>query len=176
VNSDQRRREFRVEIPPLLRIFPAGEFIMKKCLLAVAALLAGVMIFHAELWTEDFDAALTQAKDSGKYVLVNFSGSDWCGWCKKLDKEVFGKKEFADYTEKNLVCVLVDFPRQKPQSDKQKAANNALLEKYGVQGFPTILLFSPQGEVAATTGYEPGGAESYIKHLQGLIDQHKTKP
>ena len=149
---------------------------MKKTLVMVAALLGGAMISFAGLWTENFDAALTQAKESGKYVLVDFSGSDWCGWCKKLDKEVFSKKDFKDYAATNLVCVLIDFPRQTPQSTKQREANQALMEKYAVQGFPTILLFSPQGELAATTGYEPGGAESYIKHLQGLIDQHKTKP
>ena len=148
---------------------------MKKSLVIAAVLLGGAMISFAGLWTEDFDKALTQAKESGKYVLVDFSGSDWCGWCKKLDKEVFSKKEFKDYAETNLVCVLIDFPRQKQQSNKEKKANTALMEKYGVQGFPTILLFTPQGEVAATTGYEPGGAESYVKHLQGLIDQHKTK-
>ena len=149
---------------------------MKWKMMAIASLLAVPVLSFAGLWTDDFDKALAQAKESGKYMLVDFSGSDWCGWCKKLDKEVFGKKEFKDYAEQNLVCVLIDFPRQKPQSNKEKEANNALMEKYGVQGFPTILLFSPQGEVAATTGYEPGGAESYIKHLQGLIDQHKTKP
>ena len=149
---------------------------MKKSLVIAAVLLGGAMISFAGLWTDDFDKALTQAKESGKYVLVDFSGSDWCGWCKKLDKEVFSKKEFKNYAETNLVCVLIDFPRNKPQSNKEKEANNALMEKYGVQGFPTILLLSPQGEVAATTGYEPGGAESYVKHLQGLIDQHKTKP
>jgi protein disulfide-isomerase len=149
---------------------------MKKYVLAFLVLLACAMTSFAGLWTENFDEALAQAKESGKYVLVDFTGSDWCGWCKKLDKEVFGKKEFKEYAEQNLVCVLIDFPRQKPQSNKQKEANQALMEKYAVQGFPTILLFSPQGDVAATTGYEPGGAEAYIKHLQGLIDQHKTKP
>jgi protein disulfide-isomerase len=149
---------------------------MKKYVLAFLALLGCAMISRAGLWTEDFDEALAQAKESGKYVLVDFTGSDWCSWCKKLDKEVFGKKEFKEYAEQNLVCVLIDFPRQKPQSNKQREANQALMEKYAVQGFPTILLFSPQGDVAATTGYEPGGAEAYVKHLQGLIDQHKTKP
>ncbi len=149
---------------------------MKKSLVMLAVLLGCAMISRAGLWTDDFDKALAQAKESGKYMLVDFSGSDWCGWCMKLDKEVFGKKEFKKYAEENLVCVLIDFPRNKPQSNKEKEANNALMEKYGVRGFPTILLFSPQGDVAATTGYEPGGAESYIKHLQGLIDRHKAKP
>jgi protein disulfide-isomerase len=148
---------------------------VKKYLLAFFSLLGGAALSVAGLWTDDFDKALTQAKESGKYMLVDFSGSDWCGWCKKLDNEVFSNKAFKDYAEQNLVCVLIDFPRQKPQSNKQKKANQALREKYAVQGFPTILLFSPRGDVAAQTGYEPGGAEAYVKHLQGLIDQHKGK-
>jgi len=148
---------------------------MKKSLVIAVLLLGGALCSFAGLWTENFNAALTQAKESGKYVLVDFSGSDWCGWCKRLDKEVFGKKEFQDYAAQNLVCVLIDFPREKPQSNEQKQANQTLMEKYAIQGFPTILLFSPQGDVAATTGYEPGGAEAYIKHLQGLIDRHKAK-
>jgi len=149
---------------------------MKRSILAALLVLGGALVSFADLWTENFDEALAQAKESGKYVLVDFSGSDWCGWCKRLDKEVFGTKEFQDYAGQNLVCVLIDFPRNKPQSNKQKAANQALMDKYAIQGFPTILLFSPQGDVAARTGYEPGGAEAYIKNLQGLIDQHKAKP
>ena len=148
---------------------------MKNYLWAVLAWLGGAMISYGGLWTENFDEALAQAKESKKFVLVNFSGSDWCGWCKKLDREMFSKKEFKDFAKSNLVCVLLDFPRQKPQSKKQKEANQALMEKYAVQGFPTVLLFSPQGDMVAKTGYEPGGAEAYVKHLQGLIDQHKDK-
>ena len=148
---------------------------MKKYPLVILALLGGAMISHANLWTENFDEALAQAKESGKYALVNFAGSDWCGWCMKLDKEVFGKKEFKDFAKSNLVCVLVDFPRRNPQSKKQKEANQTLRKKYAIQGFPTVLLLSPEGDLVAQTGYQPGGAEAYVKHLQGLIDQHKSK-
>jgi protein disulfide-isomerase len=150
-------------------------FSMQKYLLTALVLLSGARFSFAGLWTEKFDEALTEAKESGKYVLVDFSGSDWCGWCMKLDKEVFSQKEFKDFAKSNLVCVLLDFPRQKPQSNKQKKANQALMEKYTVKGFPTVLLLSPQGDVTAQTGYKPGGAEAYVKHVQDLIDQHKSK-
>ena len=165
-----------MEFPPFFGRVSRRRNLMKKSLLIAVMLLGSALFSFAGLWTEDFDEALAKAKESGKYVLVDFSGSDWCGWCKRLDKEVFSKKAFKDYAEQNLVCVLIDFPRQTPQSKKRKDANQALAEKYSVQGFPTILLFGPQGDVAAKTGYEPGGAEEYIKHLQGLIDQHKAKP
>ena len=148
---------------------------MRRSLVVALVLLGGLTGAFAGLWTEDFDEALKQAKESGKYVLVDFSGSDWCGWCVKLDKEVFSRKEFKDFAKDNLVCVILDFPRQKPQSNKRRETNNILMEKYKVQGFPTVLLFNPQGDVAAQTGYQAGGPEEYAKHLQALIDEDKAK-
>jgi protein disulfide-isomerase len=121
------------------------------------------------IWVTDFDAALKQAAEQNKYVLVDFSGSDWCGWCIKLDKEVFSQSEFIDYAEENLICVLLDFPRTKPQSDEQKAANRALAERYGIEGFPTVLILNPEGKVVERTGYQPGGPGPYVEMIKGAI-------
>ena len=148
---------------------------MKKCLWAGIVLLACAILSPADLWTEDFNAAQNQARESGKYMLVNFSGSDWCGWCKRLDMEVFSRPEFETFAKENLVCVLVDFPRETPQSNKQRWANELLRIRYEVEGYPTILLFNPQGIPVAMTSYQPGGAEEYIRHLQGLIEQDKAR-
>ena len=122
-----------------------------------------------KLWTEDYDAALKQAAAENKHVLVDFSGSDWCGWCIKLDEEVFSKPEFIDYAKENLILVLVDFPNSKPQSAELQAQNTALAEKYGVQGFPTVLILNPQGEVVERTGYQDGGPAAYVEMIQGVI-------
>ena len=119
----------------------------------------------------DYDAALKQAAAEDKYVLVDFSGSDWCGWCIKLDKEVFSKEEFVSYADENLILVLIDFPNSKPQSDEQKATNNALAKKYGIQGFPTVLILNPKGEVVKRTGYQQGGPEAYIEMIKNAIAQ-----
>jgi len=135
--------------------------------------LVGASGWAADLWQTDFAAASKLAKESGKYVLVDFTGSDWCGWCIKLDKEVFGEKAFQNYAKENLVLVKLDFPRAKPQSAELKAQNEKLRDQYKVRGFPTIILLSPAGEQAAQTGYRRGGPEKYVEHLQELIAEHR---
>jgi len=122
-----------------------------------------------EGWMTDFEAAQAKAAEKGKPMLLDFTGSDWCGWCIKLKKEVFSKKTFKDYAESELVLVEVDFPRGKKQSDALKAQNEALAEKYGIRGFPTIVLLSPEGKLIGKTGYRPGGAEAYVAHLKEAL-------
>ncbi|MFH0878977.1 MAG: thioredoxin family protein [Lentisphaerota bacterium] len=144
-----------------------------KWMLVVAAFLVAQGAV-ASSWKQDFGMALAEAKDSGKYILMNFSGSDWCGWCIKLDKEVFSREVFNTYADQNLVLVSVDFPRGTPQSNKQIWHNELLKRQFEVEGFPSILLLSPAGDLVARTGYQPGGAEAYIAHLQGFIEKHKN--
>lgn len=122
-------------------------------------------------WQTDFEAALAEAKAQKKFVLVNFTGSDWCGWCIKLDKEVFSKDAFKKFAESELVLVEIDFPRKKTQSKALKAQNEALADRYGIRGFPTILLLSQEGEMIGKTGYKDGGPEAYVAHLQKIISK-----
>ena len=136
--------------------------------LEAPALIAPVIETHS-VWIEDFDKAKKQAKAENKYMLVDFTGSDWCGWCIKLNNEVFTQKEFLQYAQDNLVLVELDFPRGKPQSAEIKKQNNELATKYGVRGFPTILILDPNGELVAKTGYQKGGPVAYIEHIKGLI-------
>ena len=146
----------------------------RKLWVGLAALLIAVTVARAEkLWLDEMDKGLEQAKADSKYMLVDFSGSDWCGWCQKLDAEVFSKKEFKEYAASNLVCVIIDFPKRKPQGKKERERNMALKDKYGVSGFPTVLVMSPQGEEVGRTGYQPGGPERFIQDVQAFIDQHK---
>ena len=93
----------------------------------------------AELnWLTDVSKAEAQAKTENKLVLLDFTGSDWCGWCMKLDKDTFSKTAFADYAQKNLVMVQLDYPDKKPQSDELKKANAALKDKYSIEGLSLI--------------------------------------
>lgn len=119
----------------------------------------------------DFGAAQSQAKAEGKPMLLDFTGSDWCGWCIRLDEEVFSQDAFKAYAAANLILVELDFPRKKNQSAELKAQNKALSEKYGVRGFPTIVVLSPAGDLLGTTGYRRGGPEDYVLHLQELLEQ-----
>lgn len=126
-------------------------------------------------WETDFARASALAKESGKYMLLDFSGSDWCGWCTVLDKEVFSQRAFQDYAAENLVCVLLDFPRAQAQSAELRKQNYALSRQYGVLGYPTVLILSPDGELVGKTGYQPGGAEAYVQHLKAMIDPHRAR-
>lgn len=123
-----------------------------------------------ETWIADFDAAVDLARKENKDLFVDFTGSDWCGWCKRLDKEVFSHEAFLAAVQKDFVLVALDFP----QTDEVKAKvpnperNNELLEKHGVQGFPTILLMNVDGEVYAQTGYQEGGPEKYVAHISEI--------
>ncbi len=124
-----------------------------------------------DLWTTDFAAAKKQAAAENKDLLLDFTGSDWCGWCIKLDEEVFSTDTFREAAATDFVPVKIDFPRQKQQSQEIKARNQELQERYGVQGFPTIYLADAQGRPYARTGYQEGGAEAYVAHLDKLQQQ-----
>ena len=118
------------------------------------------------VWLTDLPKALDQAKTEHKLVLADFTGSDWCGWCMKLDKDTFSQPEFAEYAKKNLVLLQLDYPTKKPQSDDLKAANKALAKKYNIQGFPTLIAFKPDGTVAwQKDGYLEGGPQALITQL-----------
>ncbi|MCA1810320.1 MAG: thioredoxin family protein [Lentisphaerae bacterium] len=127
-------------------------------------------------WLTNFEQAQKQAKEQDRPILVNFSGSDWCGWCIRLDKEVLSQTEFKNYAKDNLVLFVADFPQQKKLPEPVAKQNQALLEHYGVQGFPTLLLLNAKGDVIARTGYQTGGAQAYVEHLAGLIAAGKDKP
>jgi protein disulfide-isomerase len=120
-------------------------------------------------WEENLETALQKAKTENKAVLVNFTGSDWCVWCQRLSNEVFSKSEFKDYADDNLILVRLDFPRNIEQSAETKLYNNQLAQRYGVQGFPTVLLFSSQGKMVLQTGYQEGGPVSYVNHLKSYL-------
>ena len=130
---------------------------------------ATVAVVETSAWFTSYDQAKADALKRNVPILVDFSGSDWCGWCIKLDKEVFSKTEFKDFADKNLVLLLVDFPRRKALSPALTKQNEKLSEDFGVRGFPTVLILDRQGKELARTGYRPGGAVEYVKHLQGLM-------
>ena len=120
-------------------------------------------------WTANLEKAIKTAKAENKAVLVNFTGSDWCKWCFKLSDEVFSQDDFKEYADENLILVKLDFPRSISQSSETKAYNQSLAQKYGVQGFPTILIFNSQGNPVAKTGYQAGGAANYVNHIQSFL-------
>lgn len=121
-------------------------------------------------WVLDFNAAKAQAKRENKHLLINFTGSDWCGWCKKLEGEVFAHKEFIDAASKHYVMVYLDFPNAQELKDKvvDAALNQRLSKEFGVGGFPTIMLTNADGHPYGRTGYRPDGPAPYLSHLEEL--------
>jgi len=121
------------------------------------------------LWRTDFPAALKQAQADNKLVLIDFTGSDWCPWCIKFDREVLATDRFAGYAQKNLVLVKADFPRHTPQRVELIHSNAALKNTFNVDSFPTYILLKSNGEVLGRqVGYLDGGPEGFIRELDGF--------
>ena len=118
-------------------------------------------------WLTSVPDAQAQAKKENKLVLLDFTGSDWCPACKQLEADVFSKKEFSDYADKNLVLVEVDFPVQKKQAAALAKANDALMDKYEVKGYPTLIVLKADGKVVwKQEGDVAGGPAGMIAKLE----------
>jgi thioredoxin-related protein len=154
----------------------ARRFLLVGVLFASLGLgaLAGLARAEEGPWLTDFAAAKAKAKAEKKLLLVDFTGSDWCGWCKRLVSEVFSKEEFKKEAPLKFVLVEVDFPNAKKQSDEVKKQNAELQKRYKVRGYPTIILMDADGQVIAQTGYRQGGPNSYMKHLGEFVDTHES--
>jgi thioredoxin-related protein len=137
-------------------------------LLLVALATAPLAAAEADLWTEDAAAATKLATEGKKDLLINFTGSDWCGWCKKLDKEVFSQEAFRAEAPKHFVFLKLDFPRRRELSEETKKQNAEWKSRMPVPGFPTIILADAAGKPYASTGYRRGGADAYLEHLAEL--------
>ena len=139
---------------------------MKPLLTILVALAFGSLASAKDGWTDNLQAAKAQAQKENKKILLDFTGSDWCGWCKKLDAEVFSKQEFKDYAAKHLVLVEVDFPHSIKLPAATKKQNDELAAKYHIEGFPTIVVLSAGGTKTGELGYMEGGPSAFIKELE----------
>lgn len=125
------------------------------------------------IWTVNLDFAKKIAKEKDLNLLLLFTGSDWCHWCKKLNEEVFSKDGFKEEVVKMFVPVKFDFPSSFRFPEEIRKAYEAERDKYGVRGYPTVVLTDCEGTAFAVTGYQPGGEEAYLTTLKNLIDGKK---
>jgi len=146
-----------------------------KSILALAAcaftLVAAAATSTPKGFTEDLDAAIAEAKTSGKYVYACFSGSDWCIWCKRLEGEVFSDAtyDFVGSLKDDYLFVFLDYPSDKSRlSEGAKARNPELKKKYKISGYPTVLILDGEGKTIEKTGYRAGGAKPYAQWLKLL--------
>jgi protein disulfide-isomerase len=117
-------------------------------------------------WTENYSEALARAKQEHKPVLLDFTGSDWCIWCKRLHEEVLSQPPFADYARNHLILVELDFPQNKTQAEELKKQNTKLSEQFSVTGYPTIVMVDADGKELGRSGYMQGGAKTFVRELK----------
>lgn len=143
---------------------------MLSRVLAALLLCAVVHIASAaDGWTTDYEKALAKAKAENKLVLLDFTGSDWCGPCIALSKNVFSKSDFASYAKKHFILVEIDYPMTKKLPAALKAQNSKLKKQYGIdqKGFPTVIAIKPDGSVVGEFGgYNGEGPADIIARLE----------
>jgi thioredoxin-related protein len=120
-------------------------------------------------WQTDYSAALQQARKENKPVLLFFTGSDWCGWCKRLEREVFSQKEFAKLAGNEFIFVEIDRPMRTKLPEKLTMQNEQLVKQFNIEYFPTVVIVSPSGEKLGSTGYQDGGSRAYYDHLKQIM-------
>jgi uncharacterized protein YyaL (SSP411 family) len=134
-------------------------------------------LLSSSIWEPNFEKALQVAREKNELVLLNFSGSDWCGPCMRMRKEIFDNAIFLAMADTSLIMVNADFPRNKKnQLDKKlKAQNEALAERYNPEGkFPFTLLLNPRGEVVKTwDGLPKETASQFSAAVKKICDDNK---
>jgi len=120
-------------------------------------------------WLIQHEQAVEQSRKTGRPILAYFTGSDWCEWCAKLDRQVFETPVFARWAAEHVVLLKLDFPEKKKQSKQIRKQNAELKDRYHIKGFPTVLLLDAGGKVLAKTGFRPGGAEKWTDHASHLL-------
>jgi thiol-disulfide isomerase/thioredoxin len=143
----------------------------KLCVLALLGCVGISAVANAAQWMNDHGAAVSRGFGENRAVLINFSGSDWCPSCISLKQEVFSKPEFHAFADNNLVLCEIYVARYRPQA----AATWALMQKYGVQSVPAVILLDNKGGLIGRMGYGSGGPEPYVRAIQQLIGRAQPR-
>ena len=139
------------------------------CAFAVGLICGAAMADESE-WISDFVKAKSAAVERKVPIFALFTGSDWCPWCKKLESEILKSDEFKNYAKDNLALFVADFPRSIQQPRELAEQNQELAMKYGVEGFPTVVLLNGEdGKEIARTGYRAIDAKAYVEHIRKLL-------
>jgi protein disulfide-isomerase len=150
---------------------------MKKALIALLFILGSFSVEAQELvWNNNLKNAIEVSKKTNKPLLLFFTGSDWCGWCMRLQTEVFKTPEFKKWANENVVLVELDFPRRTALAPEITEQNNQLQQFFAVQGYPTIWFINAtnsDGKVnidkLGSTGYLAGGPKVWLETANGIL-------
>lgn len=159
-----------------------------KRIAAIFTFLAFTFILNAqdaykasnEGWGVKLDEAYELHKKTGKPIMANFTGSDWCGWCKKLTADVFSKQEFKNWAKENVILLELDFPKRKALPEDLRTQNNKLQASFQVTGYPTVWLFNIEKdkngeyviEKLGRTGYTPNPTQ-FINGVEQMMGRSK---
>lgn len=157
---------------------------MKKILVIAFLTLTSMSIQAQEelTWHTDMSKAADISIKENKPMFLFFTGSDWCGWCIRLQKEVFKTPEFIKWAKENVVLVELDFPRKNNQSEEVKMQNAQLQQQLQVRGYPTVWFVSATKTAEAkvnlnalgSTGYVAGGPKVWIDGANQIIQDRKS--
>ena len=151
---------------------------MKKLFITLLLVVSSMTIQAQEklTWHTNIDEAIAVSKTENKPLFLFFTGSDWCGWCIRLQKEVLKTPEFEKWAKDNVVLVELDYPRKAAQTPEIKKQNNELQQAFGIQGFPTVVFAkgtTKNGKVnfegLGNTGYVAGGPAAWLAVANGFL-------
>ena len=151
---------------------------MKNILLIYTLFFSSLNLYSQDNdgWLINFEEAAELSIKSGKPILANFTGSDWCGWCIRLNKEVFVTPEFKNWASENVILLELDYPRRVQQTDEIKKQNRELQQFFQVRGYPTLHIFNviiTDGKTQITSlgkmGYLAGGPTPWIASANNYI-------
>jgi protein disulfide-isomerase len=155
---------------------------MKKLALTLFLVLGSMTIQAQELtWQTDMNKAMELSKKSHKPLLLFFTGSDWCGWCMRLQREVMKTPEFTKWANDNVILVELDFPRNTPQTPEIKKQNMELQQTFAIQGYPTVWFVNATKkdgkinlEKLGSTGYVAGGPSAWLAGADKILGKKKA--
>jgi thioredoxin-related protein len=152
---------------------------MKKILFILFISLSAITVKAQEdlTWHTDMAKASELSMKEKKPLMLFFTGSDWCGWCIRLQKEVFKKEEFTKWAKQNVILVELDFPKRTAQEEALKQQNYQMQQIFQVKGYPTVWLVNPEktaeGKInlsaLGSTGYVAGGPEKWLEGVNSII-------
>jgi protein disulfide-isomerase len=154
---------------------------MKKIFLVLFLISFSMSNAQELIWHTDMNKASELSIKEKKPMLLFFTGSDWCGWCIRLQKEVLKTSEFGKWAKENVILVELDFPRRTAQDATIKAQNNQLQSMFQVRGYPTVWFVTPnksdEGKMnlngLGSTGYVAGGPEKWLAVADGIVSKKK---
>ncbi len=120
-------------------------------------------------WTESYEEAVQESRETGRPILADFTGSDWCPPCQMLKSEVFATSEFKDWASEHVVLLELDFPRSSPQTPAISKQNKDLAARYNVNAFPTVLFLNADGKPLGQAGYRRGGPKAWIESVSSIV-------